>query len=182
MVEASKDSGKHCLRPRTKQYICEKSWMLLLFPPFHIHVIFFLIQLLMDILHSKQVTIPTHSLRPEGAENITFGSQVSDLQSGPSMMSWVDPHPFNRVDPHPFNWVDPHPFDLRVWIDSGHHWQSGLYYVVRCIRCMSSHLAKHSAISYTAAKIRLILGPSVAFPSFAYRTVFKVYWKFCNFF
>ena len=127
MVEASKDSGKHCLRPRTKQYICEKSWMLLLFPPFHIHVIFFLIQLLMDILHSKQVTIPTHSLRPEGAENITFGSQVSDLQSGPSMMSWVDPHPFNRVDPHPFNWVDPHPFDLWVWIDWGHHWRSGLY-------------------------------------------------------
>ena len=25
----------------------------------------------------------------------------SFIQSGPSMMSWVNPHPFNRVDPHP---------------------------------------------------------------------------------
>ena len=49
------------------------------------------------------------------------------------MMSWVDPHPFNQVDPHPFNWVDPHPFDLRVWIDSGHHWRSGLYILVLSI-------------------------------------------------
>ena len=28
------------------------------------------------------------------------------IQSGPSMMSWVDPHSFNQVDPHPFKRVD----------------------------------------------------------------------------
>ena len=60
-------------------------------------------------------------------KNVHFKKITVNIQSGPSMMSWVDPHPFNWVNPHPFNWVDTHPFDLRLWINSGHHWRSGLY-------------------------------------------------------
>ena len=41
-----------------------------------------------------------------------------NVQSGPSMMSWVDPHPFNQVDPHPFNRVDSKGVDrLNRWED-----------------------------------------------------------------
>ena len=38
--------------------------------------------------------------RKVGFETKISGTLLK-LQSGPSMMSWVDPHPFNRVDPHP---------------------------------------------------------------------------------
>ena len=75
-------------------------------------------------------------------------SRLLNIQSGPSMMSLVDPHPFNQVDPHPFNWVDPHPFDLRVWIDSGHHWRYRQYILKNLVAVRAAELIDRKEMVY----------------------------------
>ena len=86
---------------------------------------------------------------------------IAYIQSGPSMMSWVDPHPFNQVDPHPFNWVDPHPFDLRVWIDSGHHWRSGLYIVPSKDKGGLRPLVESNRLEMGCSNLNVQSGPSM---------------------